>query len=228
MFANNYDTLPAYTSLDEIFSGKLFSFFSCTEVINTDLLYEEEKELLIRYSFKRQVDFCKGRYCSRKALEKMGYHYSPIVRDEHGAPIWPEGATGSISHSGDIAAAVVVPNASIQGIGLDIQNMYVIFPSSVLSILLHDDEVSAFLSVPEKLSDLYAYAIFSAKESAIKCFYTIFGYLVNLNEVVVEMNVVKGKFKASVPTNQDAPSLKLNGRIGFNEDYVFSAAWLPR
>ncbi|MEQ1815109.1 MAG: hypothetical protein ABL861_01310, partial [Nitrosomonas sp.] len=148
MAAKSCGTSPVYASLDAIFSGTSFSFFSCIEVKNTTVLYAEEEVLLKKQGVKRLIDFCKGRYCAHRALEKMGYHSSPILRDANGAPIWPEEIIGSISHSGDIATAVVALNAGILGIGLDIQNKSLAFPSKVISILFHNDEVVQFLNVP--------------------------------------------------------------------------------
>ncbi|TXI37128.1 MAG: 4'-phosphopantetheinyl transferase superfamily protein [Nitrosomonas sp.] len=221
-------TAPVYASLDAIFSGTSFSFSFCIEVKNTDVLYAEEKALMMKQGFSQLTDFCKGRYCAHQALEKIGYLAFPILRDEYGAPIWPEGITGSISHSGDAAAAVVARKTNIQGIGLDLQKRE-IFPSAVLSVLFHDEEVASFLSIPSDLADLYAYAIFSAKESAIKCFYAARQYLAHLNEIVIAMDWSSGTFSAFIPATQNPKSftsdLELMGRVGFDERYVFSAAW---
>lgn len=222
-------TAPVYASLAAIFSELSVSFYSCTEVQSMNVLYTEEKALVTKQGFSRLTDFCKGRYCAHQALEKIGYHAFPILRDEYGAPIWPEGITGSISHSGDAAAAVVVRKTNIQGIGLDLQKRG-IFPSAVLSVLFHDDEVASFLNIPSDLADLYAYAIFSAKESAIKCFYAAYRYLAHLNEIVIAMDWSSGTFSAFIPATQDSKSfisdLELKGHVGFDERYVFSSAWL--
>lgn len=227
--ANLFGSLPTYTSLDEILSELSVSFYSCTKVQSMNVLYTEEKKLVMKQGFSRLMDFCKGRYCAHQALEKIGCHAFPILRDEFGAPIWPEGITGSISHSGDVAAAVVARKTNIQGIGLDLQKR-AIFPSAVLSVLFHDDEVASFLSIPTDLADLYAYAIFSAKESAIKCFYAAREYLAYLNEIVIAMDWINGTFRAFIPATQNPKSLisdlELMGRVGFDERYVFSAAWL--
>lgn len=222
-------TAPVYVSLAAIFSGLSVSFYSCTEVQSMNVLYTEEKALVMKQGFSRLTDFCKGRYCAHQALEKIGYHAFPILRDEYGAPIWPEGITGSISHSGDAAAAVVVRKTNIQGIGLDLQKRE-IFPSAVLSVLFHDDEVASFLNIPSDLADLYAYAIFSAKESAIKCFYAAHQYLAHMNEIVIAMDWSNGTFSAFIPATQNPKplisDLELTGRVGFDERYVFSATWL--
>ena len=222
------NSLPAYSTLDKLFLGTSFSFFACHEVKNTDVLYAEEKMLLEKQSVQRLIDFCKGRYCAHKALEKMGYPTFPVLKDAYGAPIWPAKIIGSISHSGAIAAAVVACKTNIRSIGLDLQKRE-IFPAAVLSVLFHDDEVASFLNVPSDLSDLYAYAIFSAKESAIKCFYVAHQYLAHLNEIVIAMDWINGTFSAFIPAIQDSKplisDLELTGRVGFDEHYVFSAAW---
>ena len=220
--------LPVHATLDALFSGTSFSYFVCHEVKNTDVLYAEEKALLAKQSFQRLIDFCKGRYCAHRALEKMGYPAFPVLKDVHGAPIWPAKIIGSISHSGAVAAAVAARKTHILGIGIDIQERG-IFPAAVLSVLFHRDEVSSFLSIPANLSDLYAYSIFSAKESAIKCFYAASQYLANLNEIVIAMDWMGGTFKAFIPAARDPKLLisdfELMGRVGFDRHYVFSLAW---
>jgi len=57
-------TAPVYASLDAIFSGTSFSFFSCIEVKNTDVLYAEEKAMVMKQGFSRLTDYCKGCYCA--------------------------------------------------------------------------------------------------------------------------------------------------------------------
>ncbi len=229
MLAQIYNISPVYSSLEAIFVETSFSFFSCNEVRDWQVLHPSEHGLLIGQNIKRQLELCTGRYCAHCALEKIGYPNIPVLRDDHGAPIWPKGATGSISHSGDITAAVVASSNIVQGIGFDIQNKRMPFPSRVLSILFHSKEIAPFLAVPPQISDLYAYAVFSAKESVIKCFYTAFGDLVDLNNIVLEMNLWNGKFIAFISDDRNCKlstlGQKLTGRIGFNKDYVFSVAW---
>lgn len=229
MLYPNCDISPVYSSPEAVFTETPFSFCFCNEVKDCRVLHPEEYALLMGQNIKRRMELCTGRYCAHVALEKIGYSDFPLLRDECGAPIWPEGTTGSISHSGDMTAAVVTFSKTIQGIGFDIQDKRIPFPSRILSILFHRDETASFLAVPPQISDLYAYAVFSAKESAIKCFYTVLGEVVDLNNIVLEMNLWNGEFAAVISNDRNCKlstsAHKLTGRIGFNKDYVFSVSW---
>jgi 4'-phosphopantetheinyl transferase EntD len=74
----------------------------------------------------RVAEYDAGRSAARLALRKLALHADPhidpeIGSDDHGVPVWPAGALGSISHTSDNAAAVVARTADLSGLGLDIE-----------------------------------------------------------------------------------------------------------
>ena len=75
---------------------------------------------LIEASSKRQAQWFAGRQCALQALRAQGFDQAP-QRGEDGAPSWPCGAVGSISHSHGHAVAVVGRSAHYQSLGLDIE-----------------------------------------------------------------------------------------------------------
>jgi len=72
---------------------------------------------------KRQAEYFYGRLCSRAALHAAGLRGVQIGTDAMRAPVWPAGYTGSITHNGSIAAAVVVREDEYAGIGIDIETV---------------------------------------------------------------------------------------------------------
>lgn len=230
--ANNFDAVPIFISSDTLFAHKPLRVFFCSEFKNPDVLFTSEKELIENCSLKRQIDFCKGRYCAHQALEKLGRSGFAILRDPHGAPIWPVGITGSISHSGDMAAAVVVEETEILAIGLDLQIRNQILPHSVLTTFFHSDEIENYLNLTESYSELFSYAVFSAKESIFKCYYMIDRSFLNLHEISVTLDWCSGTFRTRI-TGEHGSNLRmfcdqLIGRFGFTENYIFSTAWLSK
>lgn len=60
-----------------------------------------------------------GRLCAERALAELGEPCPQVGRGADGAPIWPAGWRGSITHSRKRVAAVVGPAAQWQALGLD-------------------------------------------------------------------------------------------------------------
>lgn len=124
-----------------------------SEVYSTDL---------VDASLVRKRQFLSGRMAAHKALEKLGMHDVCVRRSETGAPIWPNGTCGSLSHTETQACAVVGLTEQYASIGLDIE------PISSISALA--ELRCQFLSSEEdsKLSDRDALLAFSAKEALYK------------------------------------------------------------
>jgi len=72
---------------------------------------------------KRQAEYFYGRLCSQAALHAAGLTRVQIGTGALREPVWPAGFTGSITHNGSIAAAVVVPDEDYAGIGIDIETV---------------------------------------------------------------------------------------------------------
>lgn len=70
----------------------------------------------------RQRQFTAGRRCARAGLRHLGLPDGAILSAPDRSPRWPDGADGSITHTGDVFAAAAVARREIlgaRGIGLD-------------------------------------------------------------------------------------------------------------
>jgi 4'-phosphopantetheinyl transferase EntD len=70
----------------------------------------------------RRSDFLMGRLAAVEALRRLGAEGS-VGRSPEGAPVWPEGIAGSLTHHSGVAAAIVGRRAGGQGctgLGIDI------------------------------------------------------------------------------------------------------------
>lgn len=74
-----------------------------------------------RGAAKRQCEFLAGRLCAREALHRLNGERSVPAVGEDGAPQWPPGVVGSITHGGGRALAVVGAAHTYAGLGLDIE-----------------------------------------------------------------------------------------------------------
>ena len=70
-------------------------------------LAPQEDMLVAQAGPKRRRDFALGRACAHAALSTLGHDMAVIGRRENGAPHWPDGVVGSITHTSGYAAALV-------------------------------------------------------------------------------------------------------------------------
>jgi 4'-phosphopantetheinyl transferase EntD len=131
------------------------------------LLLPAEEALMEGAVAKRQREFALGRACARAALEKLGHGDAVIGRAPGGAPLWPDGTIGSITHTKGYAAALVGETARFSGIGVDAERVGGVTRN--LWPRLFDAAELAYLAALHDAAQACAAAlIFSAKETSYK------------------------------------------------------------
>lgn len=109
---------------------------------------------------ERKRAFSAGRNLARRLLAELGRPTPDLPRLANGAIDWPDGISGSLSHSETQVAAAVSVSPEVTGIGVDLQRMYSVHPG-LWSRLMH----------PEELADIdndKATVLFSMKEALFK------------------------------------------------------------
>lgn len=114
---------------------------------------------------KRRRDFALGRFCAHAALTQLGLLHQPVGRGPDGAPLWPDGLCGSITHTDGYAAAIIASRDSFAGIGVDAEQVGGV--TEKLWPRLFSDRERAML-VAHKDSAVAATLLFSAKEACFK------------------------------------------------------------
>ncbi|WEO94170.1 4'-phosphopantetheinyl transferase superfamily protein [Streptomyces sp. FXJ1.172] len=136
-------------------------------------LFAEEEALVERAVTKRRREFAAVRGCARRAMEKLGVPAQPVVNGERGAPVWPAGLTGSMTHCDGYGAAALVRAAELASLGIDAE------PHGPLPEGVGD---AVFLPAEaERLARLAARrpavhwdrVLFSAKESVYKAWFPL-------------------------------------------------------
>ncbi|MBX6384282.1 MAG: 4'-phosphopantetheinyl transferase, partial [Microbispora sp.] len=84
-----------------------------------ETLLPEERPFIAQAVDRRRREFVTGRHCARLALARIGVPPGPIPRGERGAPVWPAGTVGSITHCSGYRAAAVAPAHLARAIGID-------------------------------------------------------------------------------------------------------------
>jgi len=124
---------------------------------------------------KRQSEYLAGRLCARQALQQLTGEAFVPARDQDGRALWPQGISGSISHSHGHAAALVGFSERWQGLGLDLEHC--LSPERALrlapSLLTASEQahLAALKSAEEQA--FYVTLVFSLKESLFKALYPL-------------------------------------------------------
>jgi enterobactin synthetase component D len=72
---------------------------------------------------RRRFSFALGRAAARDALADIGIAPVAIQRGPAGEPVWPNGIVGAISHTGDLAVAIVGWQSDYAGLGIDLERL---------------------------------------------------------------------------------------------------------
>ena len=135
---------------------------------------EEEIYLKTIGSKKRQAEFTLGRSCAHQALSKFNLESGAIARNpETREPCWPETIYGSITHSGEFAAAAVGLAKDVSGIGIDLESLSRVVDFNISRHVCVDAEREWLETLSPENKNLGLRIIFSAKESIFKCMFPI-------------------------------------------------------
>ncbi|MDD9952503.1 MAG: 4'-phosphopantetheinyl transferase superfamily protein [Zetaproteobacteria bacterium] len=128
--------------------------------------------------------FCAGRLAAWEALQNYGLAGDATVigRFPSGAPKWPEGFCGSISHNRHVAWAVVSGYPECISVGIDVEE------ASRFVSKFHLWKRIACVQEQVRLQDLpfieaeVLCLLFSAKEAIYKCIFPVVGHFFGFHE----------------------------------------------
>lgn len=125
---------------------------------------------------RRLAEFHAGRAAARAAMVALGFPPRPIPMGPDRAPIWPEGLTGSISHSESACVAAVGLRGDWVSVGVDLEEATPLDPLLVAEVCTKAEQVWLGKQLPSERG-LMAKLIFSAKEAVYKAQYPLSGEL---------------------------------------------------
>ena len=198
-------------------------------------------------SVSRKEHYRSGRICAGEVLSKLGARGQPVLRDpQTREPLWPEGISGAITHSGNWAAAAAGKTSEVSGIGIDLEDLE----------RRVDHRISRYVCIPEEQKWLQECGedcleqnlkiIFSAKESIFKAFFPYTRTYLHFHDARILMeetlfqksksDSLSEKENISNPAKFEFEYLMLNekvirqtgisegkGRVQFFENYVLTS-----
>lgn len=119
---------------------------------------------------RRRATYLAGRACAALALHAAG-HASPIPvvgRDRRGAPVWPDGFTGSIAHTDGESLAIATSTDVL--VGVDIERLMAGSTAETVGRRIAPEVLARAYAGAESIDQALAVTLaFSAKESVYKC-----------------------------------------------------------
>ncbi|MFX0540191.1 4'-phosphopantetheinyl transferase family protein [Roseovarius sp. S4756] len=188
-----------------------------------------EAPAIARAAPARAREFAAGRAAARDAMIQLGRAPAAVASGADRAPIWPEGLTGSISHTTDRCIAALAPCDRVRAIGTDIEDASPLAPDLIPEICTLAER--AWLACqPEAARGILAKLIFSAKECAYKCQYPLTGLLLDFDTFEITPDLDTGQFEATLsrPVGTLAAGTCLAGRFLIAQDLIACGITLGR
>lgn len=150
-------------------------------------LSPREEALIARAVTKRRSEFTTVRACAHEALAALGCTPGPLLPDERGAPSWPAGIVGSMTHCAGYGAAAVAHAHEITALGIDAEPNSPL-PRGVLESVTRPEERTALTDLASTTAGpAWDRLLFSAKESVYKAWYPFTHRFLHFHEMSLEL-----------------------------------------
>jgi 4'-phosphopantetheinyl transferase EntD len=171
-------------------------------------LFPEEEKIIAHALPTRRREYAAVRSCARACLERLGYARVPILPGVGGAPTWPAGVQGSMTHCTGYAAAAVGPHPRISAIGIDAEPDAPL-PDGVLDLVATPAEQDRLAATrPAADGPNWDRLLFSAKEAVYKAWFPLVGEWLDHQDAEIHFHPHEATFTALLSRD----GLIVNGR----------------
>ncbi|MEW2168254.1 4'-phosphopantetheinyl transferase superfamily protein [Streptomyces sp. NPDC007084] len=176
-------------------------------------LYPEEQALLTRAVAKRRREFAAVRSCARRAMEKLGVPPGPVLPGERGAPRWPAGLIGSMTHCDGYRAAALARATDLASVGIDAEPHQGL-PEGVLESIALPSETARLARLRTREPAVHwDRLLFSAKESVYKAWFPLTGEWLDFSEADIDIAVTAHSADAAPATGGFRARLLVPGPV---------------
>jgi 4'-phosphopantetheinyl transferase EntD len=188
---------------------------------------EKLPEVNFGLSEKRNQEYLLGRLSIKDALGSLGYPPTWIERDQRTkTPVWPEGITGSLSHSSGLALAVVSNCPAILGLGVDLEKANRTIDLKIERHICTQDESEDLHSLHPENQTIRLLLTFSAKETLYKCFFgEIPRDLLRFKNVSLKWESNTWTAHWRFPSEKKYPMEKTIGYWGMDLNWLWTICW---
>ncbi|MGW0970126.1 4'-phosphopantetheinyl transferase family protein [Streptomyces sp. NPDC002516] len=202
-------------------------------------LYPEERAVLTRAVGKRRREFASVRVCARHAMEKLGVPPGPVLPGERGAPRWPAGVIGSMTHCDGYGAAALARAGDLASLGIDAEP-HLVLPDDVLDAVALPAESARLDRLRAREPAVHwDRLLFSAKESVYKAWFPLTGEWLDFSGADIDILLgpaqgtegVSGTLSAQLlvpgPVLDGVPVQTFAGRWTVRDGLVATAVTVP-
>lgn len=133
-----------------------------------------EEERVHRSVPARRREYATARRCARTALAALGLPEPPLPAGPSGAPRWPVGVVGSITHCEGYRAAAVARTTGTAALGIDAER-HLPLPGGALGHIADDAERACLARLAQDRPGVcWDTVLFSAKEAVYKAWHPHF------------------------------------------------------
>jgi 4'-phosphopantetheinyl transferase EntD len=137
---------------------------------------------------KRRREFTAVRACARQAMDKLGVPPQPVLPGERGAPRWPHGLLGSMTHCQGYCAAALARVDELASLGIDAEP-HDRLPDGVLDATALPAEQTRLRALARSHPSVHwDRLLFSAKESVYKAWFPLTGRWLDFLEADIEID----------------------------------------
>ena len=191
-------------------------------------LYPQEARHVERAVASRRRQFATVRRCARDALASLGVTPGPLLPGHRGAPIWPPGIAGSMTHCDGYLAAAVARTADVPALGIDAEPNSPLPEAELLAMIASPPERRRLAPLALARPDVHWDRLtFCVKESTFKAWFPATGRELEFAEVDVAFDAVARTFTATVLAADPGAFEHLSGRYAATPDLLVTAIALP-
>jgi enterobactin synthetase component D / holo-[acyl-carrier protein] synthase len=195
-------------------------------------LFPQERLVIARATESRRREFATARACARAALDRLGQSAVAVLPGPRGAPQWPEGVTGSITHCAGYRAAAVGLTRDVVSLGLDAEPNESLPDHGMLELIALDEERVRLGELTAAMPGIcWDRLLFSAKESVYKTWFPLARSWLGFESADVVIDPRGGTFTARLlvrgPLVNGAPLTLLHGRWLADQGLLLTAAVIP-
>ena len=196
------------------------------------VLLPEEYGAISRAVESRRREFATARSCARTALARLGWPGVAVPRGADGAPQWPEGVVGSITHCAGYRAAAAALAGDVVSLGVDAEPNEPLPDHGMLELIALDQERVRLGELAAEMAGIcWDRLLFSAKESVYKTWFPLARCWLGFESADVAIDPRAGTFTARLlvpgPLVNGAPLTLLNGRWLAQRGFLVTAVVVP-
>ncbi|MFK0180600.1 4'-phosphopantetheinyl transferase [Streptomyces xanthochromogenes] len=196
-------------------------------------LFPAEDELVAGSVPRRRREFTTVRACARRALGQLGVASVPILPGLRGAPGWPAGVVGSMTHCVGYRAAAVARTEDVLAIGIDAEPNLPIRTDGARDLVTVAEERARLPALRARRPEVHwDRLVFSAKESVYKAWFPLTGRSLDFDQAVVTVDPDEGTFHARLlvpgPLSDGGRLTGFEGRWLLRHDVLLTTIALAR